>query len=295
MVRESYEQFVTDRDEDTFGGDIVAVASPATTLVLGYLLLTLVVGTAVGSLLYYNPELFGEQGYARLAGLVVLGLTAIGVLRLAIKYVVLLRTKYIVTEDSVRREYTLAYREEARELPLHMIRGVETSKSRMQALLGYATISFLAVGSNRGIGYVEFDNAAHPEKLQTAVLELLERQRERAVDDADRPAASAGPNAVTMSAADDGEAAQQRAANADAAGGAADATGAAAGTADAAAGTNGAADAGSEPDRASSDATGSGSVFGDDALADAESEASNSDDPRRPVSEADDGPTGGSK
>lgn len=180
MVRETYEQFVTDRDEDTFGGDIVAVASPATKLVLAYLILTVVVGGLVGAVLYQNPTLFGDKGYARIAGIVVLALTVIGTLRLGIKYIVLLRTKYIVTPDSVRREYQLAYREESRELPLHMIRGVELSKSRIQAFLGYATISFLAVGSNRGIGYVEFDNAADPEKLQAAVLELLENQREHA-------------------------------------------------------------------------------------------------------------------
>lgn len=266
MVRESYEQLVTDRDEDTFGGDIVAVASPATTLVLGYLLLTLVVGTAVGTVLYYNPELFGEQGYARLAGLVVLGLTAIGVLRLAIKYVVLVRTKYVVTDDSVRREYRLAYREEARELPLHMIRGVETSKSRLQALLGYATISFLAVGSNRGIGYVEFDNAATPEKLQSAVLELLERQRENATEDGSSGAASADAVTVASGGEDDasgndGVTGERRAASANATpssgGGRADATGA------------------RSPVDATDDA---------DAVGDAD------DDPRRPVSETDDGP-----
>ena len=64
-----------------------------------------------------------------------------------------------------------------------MIRGVELSKSRTQALLGFATISFLSVGTNRGIGYVEFDNAADPERLQSAVLELLEKQREQTLED----------------------------------------------------------------------------------------------------------------
>lgn len=192
MVRESYEEFVMDRQEDTFGGDIVAAASPATKIVVVYLGVTLVVGGILGTFLYSNPELFGKEGYARLAGLVVLGLTAIGLVRFAVKYVILLRTKYIVTDDSVRREYKLAYREESRELPLHMIRGVETSRSRLQALLGYATISFLAVGSNRGIGYVEFDNAANPEKLQTAILELMERQ----ADASEAPAAGSSGGAT---------------------------------------------------------------------------------------------------
>jgi len=176
------DSFVADRDEDTFGGEIVATASPATQIVLMYLVLTILVGGFVGAFLYQNPELFGEDGNARIAGLVVLGLTVIGATRLAIKYIVLYRTRYVVTEDSVRRQYHLAYREESRELPLHMIRGVELSKSRTQALLGFATISFLSVGSNRGIGYVEFDNAADPERLQNAVLELLEKQREQAVE-----------------------------------------------------------------------------------------------------------------
>lgn len=183
MTRDSNDEFVTDRDEDTFGGEIVTVGAPATTLVAGYLLLTIVVGVLVGTSLYTNPDLFGEDGYARLAGLLVYLLAFIGAIRLAIKYVVLMRTKYVVTPDSVRRTYKLAYREQSRELPLHMIRGVEITKSRMQAILGYATISFLAVGSNRGIGYIEFDNAANPESLQGAVLDLLERQRREATTD----------------------------------------------------------------------------------------------------------------
>jgi hypothetical protein len=194
MTEYSDERFVANRDEDTFGGDIVTVASPATQLVLGYLVLTVIVGGFVGAFLYQNPTLFGEGENARIAGLVVLGLTVIGAVRLAIKYVVLYRTKYIVTTDSVRRQYHLAYREESRELPLHMIRGVELSKSRLQSMLGFATISFLSVGSNRGIGYVEFDNAAEPERLQQAVLELLETQRERAIEETqsspDAPAAA---------------------------------------------------------------------------------------------------------
>lgn len=183
MTEDTDERFVANRDEDTFGGDIVTVASPATQLVLGYLVLTVIVGGFVGAFLYQNPTLFGEGENARIAGLVVLGLTVIGAIRLAIKYVVLYRTKYIVTTDSVRRQYHLAYREESRELPLHMIRGVELSKSRLQSMLGFATISFLSVGSNRGIGYVEFDNAAEPERLQQAVLELLETQREQAAEE----------------------------------------------------------------------------------------------------------------
>jgi uncharacterized membrane protein YgcG len=185
MSETDSDSFVADRDEDTFGGEIVATASPATQIVLIYLVLTVVVGGALGAYLYQNPMLFGENGNARIAGLVVLGLTVIGAIRLAIKYIVLYRTRYIVTADSVRRQYHLAYREESRELPLQMIRGVELSKSRTQALLGFATISFLSVGSNRGIGYVEFDNAADPERLQTAVLELLEKQREQALEEDD--------------------------------------------------------------------------------------------------------------
>jgi uncharacterized membrane protein YdbT with pleckstrin-like domain len=211
-----------DRDEDTFGGEIVAVVTPATQLVLAYLVLTLAIGGALGAYLYTNPDLFGDQGYARLTGLVVLGLTVIGVIRLAIKYVVLYRTKYIVTPDSVRRQYQLAYREESRELPLHMIRGVELSRGRLQALLGFATIRFLAVGSNRGIGYVEFDNAADPETLQTAVLELLENQPENApgtqTDDASPSSTTgAGTPAATATTSTQRNQGRQRTATTDAA------------------------------------------------------------------------------
>ncbi|WP_323675052.1 PH domain-containing protein [Halorubellus sp. PRR65] len=194
MTEDTDERFVANRDEDTFGGDVVTVASPATLLVLGYLVLTILVGGVLGAFLYQNPTLFGDGENARIAGLVVLGLTGIGAVRLLIRYIVLYRTKYVVTTDSVRRQYHLAYREESRELPLHMIRGVELSKSRLQALLGFATISFLSVGNNRGIGYVEFDNAAEPERLQQAVLELLETQREQATEESSDGATDATPS-----------------------------------------------------------------------------------------------------
>ncbi|NHN42487.1 PH domain-containing protein [Halorubellus sp. JP-L1] len=255
MTEDTHTKFLTDRDEDTFGGEDVAVGTPATTLVLGYLAVTVLVGGFVGTYLYSNPELFGEQGYARLAGLVVLALTVVGLVRLAIKYVVLHRTQYVVTSDSVRRQYRLAYREQSRELPLHMIRGVELSRSRTQALLGYGTISFLAVGSNRGIGYVEFDNAAEPERLQSAVLELLEKQRADAQGD--------GANA----AGGRRQAASANAATADSASTSAD------GTESAPASTV------TDADSAPND---SGDAFEDDPLSDA------GDDARRPVSGNDD-------
>ena len=47
--------FVADRDEDIFGGEIVATASPATPIVLIYLVLTILVGGLVGVFLYQNP------------------------------------------------------------------------------------------------------------------------------------------------------------------------------------------------------------------------------------------------
>jgi len=258
MTEDTHSTFLTDRDEDTFGGEDVAVGTPATTLVLAYIAVTLLVGGVVGTFLYSNPELFGERGYARLAGLVVLALTVVGLVRLAIAYVVLHRTQYIVTPDSVRRQYRLAYREQSRELPLHMIRGVELSRSRTQAALGYGTISFLAVGSNRGIGYVEFDNAADPEHLQSAVLELLENQRE---------AVQGYPSAATAASGRR----QPASANATGAGGrapAADATSSAAPTPSANAGSHG-----------------DGETFEDDPLSDAD------DDARRPVSGNDDSRT----
>jgi len=178
--------------------------------------------------------------------------------RYRITYVVLHRTQYIVTPDSVRRQYRLAYREQSRELPLPMIRGVELSRSRTQAALGYGTISFLAVGSNRGIGYVEFDNAADPEHLQSAVLELLENQRE---------AVQGYPSAATAASGRR----QPASANATGAGGrapAADATSSAAPTPSANAGSHG-----------------DGETFEDDPLSDAD------DDARRPVSGNDDSRT----
>ncbi|WP_435360808.1 PH domain-containing protein [Haloarchaeobius sp. DFWS5] len=191
--------------EHGLGSEILRTTTPSTKLVTIYMGVLAVVGLGLGVYFLTNPGALGEQGYGEIAGWVVLLLTVAGLVRLTVAYLVLQRTEYHVTTDSVRREYELFYSEQSRELPLSKIRGVELRRGRLQAMLGFGTVSFLAAGTNRSIGYIDFDNTDQPHELRATVLELLD-------DEPDRTPVSksttAGTNSEQESDAPRGEAAE---------------------------------------------------------------------------------------
>lgn len=131
-----------------------------------------------GILLYLmaNPELFGEKQLTDIVFWVIFLLLAAILLRFAIKMFVLTRTSYVVTADDIRREYALVYRRHARELPIEKIRGIQFNQSRIQSLLGFGTLSFLAGGTDQSLGFVEFENLKQPHEARERIRTLIARR-----------------------------------------------------------------------------------------------------------------------
>lgn len=133
-------------------------------------------GTFLGGLLAVGivasrPDLFGGPRVAEIVGNLLLLLTGIGVVRLLVQWYVLTRTRYVVSPEGVRREYTLLYRTWSRELPLSMIRSHELSRTRLQTLFGVGTVEFLSGSVAGSIGHVEFDHLPDPTGIREAVRE----------------------------------------------------------------------------------------------------------------------------
>lgn len=151
--------------------------TPSTKLVKLWLGFTLLVGLPVTGYLLAVPDAFGTEGFGGVAGIFAALLTTVGVGRYAVRWLVLRRTTYTVTEGNVRREYELLYRAFSRDLPLEMLRSVELSRSRTESLLGLGSVRMLTTGGSRSMGYLGFDNVTDPEELRDAIR----RQRESAV------------------------------------------------------------------------------------------------------------------
>jgi hypothetical protein len=145
---------------------------PSTMLAKLWLLFTLLVGLPLTGYLLTVEDAFGTEGFGGVAGVFVGILTLIGVVRYVVKWLVLRRTSYVVTDDAVRRQYELFYKTYSRELPLEMLRSIELSMSRSETMLGFGTVKFLSVGSNRSMGYVEFEAVQEPEDVRDLVRGL---------------------------------------------------------------------------------------------------------------------------
>jgi uncharacterized membrane protein YdbT with pleckstrin-like domain len=130
------------------------------------------VGLLVEAYLFTNPTLLGSPEATRI-GIYLLSLVAlIVVARLVVRVYLLTRYRYTITDEVLRWEYSLFYRARSRELPLSQLRGHESSRGRVQSALGFGTVRFLTGGTNRSLGFLEFEHVADPE----GVREVVRRQ-----------------------------------------------------------------------------------------------------------------------
>lgn len=187
-------------DNDDGADEPVHETTPSTKLVKLWLVVTILVGLPVAAYFLTVRDAFGTEGFGGVAGIFVGLLTIIGVGRYVVRWLVLRRTTYVVTETSVRREYDLLYRSFARELPLEMLRSVELSRSRTETVLALGTVRLLTTGASRSMGYLGFDNVTDPEGLRDIVREqrakLVESDHNRPVDEPAAPPAEPPKNAV---------------------------------------------------------------------------------------------------
>lgn len=104
--------------------------------------------------------------------------SAIGILvavisgRLIVKIVVLSRTKYTIRDDAFQREYELFHRSKSREIPVEKLRGHEFSQGRIQSLLGFGTVRLLTAGTNRSLGFIEFEHLNEPERVREIIRKI---------------------------------------------------------------------------------------------------------------------------
>lgn len=165
-------------DDDRPRHEAVFETSPTIRPVLIWFGIVFVIGTVVLSWLVANPEALGDRKLTEIVFWVAFLVVAAFLLRYVVKMFILTRTRYVVTNDDIRREFELIYRRHARELPMEKIRGMEFNQSRIQSVLGYGTLSFLAGGTNQSLGFVEFEHLIHPHDTRDRIRELISRRTE---------------------------------------------------------------------------------------------------------------------
>lgn len=152
--------------------------TPALKPTLLLIALTLFVGTVTVGYLVANPEtVAGDPGLTELVWNAVGVLVVLLLVRLVLRLYLLSRTTYVVDSDAVRREFSLLYRHESREVPLAQLRGHEFSQSRVQRLLGFGTVRMLTGGTNRSLGFVEFEDLPRPTRVRDLLRGLVAGDR----------------------------------------------------------------------------------------------------------------------
>lgn len=167
------EESTVEETRHVYAPEEVFETTPTIRPVLVWAGLTLFIGGAILAFIYANPTLLGDPRLTEIFYWAILLLVIATILRFAVKMFILTRTEYVVTPDDIRREYELLYRRKARELPLEKIRGIEYSQNRIQSLMGYGTLSFLAGGTNQSLGFVEFENLRDPDVARRRIRRFV--------------------------------------------------------------------------------------------------------------------------
>ena len=153
--------------------DIILETRPTLKPTLARLTVVLVAGIALVGYLFVKPTLLGPTERTEIAANLLILLTVVGAGRLAFELYLLTRTRYVITRESVRREYSLLYKTFSRELPLSKLRSHELHRSRIEAVLGVGTVGFLTGSIARSPAHLEFENVPHPEQVRQQVRRQL--------------------------------------------------------------------------------------------------------------------------
>jgi hypothetical protein len=133
----------------------------------------IVAGAAIIGYMFANPTLLGTTERTEIAANLFVILTLIGVARFGIRLYVLTRTRYVITADAVRREYSLLYKTFSRELPLGKVRSHELRRSRVETLFGIGSVAFLSGSVAQSPTHLQFENVPDPEGVRRAVRERI--------------------------------------------------------------------------------------------------------------------------
>ena len=148
---------------------VLTETTPTIKPVLIRLGLTIVIGFGALGIIFSVPSLFGstERASIVLRGAQVLILIA--VLKLLIEMLILLRTRYIVTTQAVRREFSLLGRTKVKEVPHGLIRSTEYSQSRVEYFLGVGSIVL-----NQGLGDLRLTAVSHYQQIYEQIRDRVE-------------------------------------------------------------------------------------------------------------------------
>lgn len=167
---------------DPSSEEILHTTAPLIRPVLGLMGTVAVVAAIVIGVLMADPSLVGGATLAEIVVNAVLLLATIILIRLAVRALVLWRTTYTIRADGFETAYELAYRSNARKIPVTQLRGQEFDQGRYQTLFDCATISLLTGGTNRSLGFVEFEHVPDPETVQRTVRRVRRAHEEAEAD-----------------------------------------------------------------------------------------------------------------
>ena len=153
--------------------EIVLETQPTLKPTILSLATVLVVGIAIVAYLFADPTLLGTTERTEIAANLVVLLTVVGAGRFLLRLYVLTRTRYVVTPDAVRREYSLLYKAFSRELPLSKVRSHELRRSRIETILGIGSVGFLTGSVSQSPTHLEFENVPHPDRVRRQVRDQL--------------------------------------------------------------------------------------------------------------------------
>jgi len=166
----------TDVQTDTTDGrqdEVVVETQPTLKPTAIAIAAVVLLGTGIIAYLYANPTLFGSVDRTEIALNLTAILMVIALVRLLLRLYVLTRTRYVLTTDAVRREYSLLYKSFSRELPLAKVRSHELRRNRTETLLGIGSVSFLTGSVAQSPAHLRFQNVPDPERIRKQVRERL--------------------------------------------------------------------------------------------------------------------------
>lgn len=164
-------------------GEVVYSTAPLLKPVLALVGATVLVGVVVVALLVAAPGLVGGTSIAELLLNATVVLVAVILLRLGATLLVLWRTTYTLRTDGFEKTYELAYRRNERRIPITQLRGQECTRSRFQSLFDCATVSLLTGGTNRSLGFVEFEHIPESDHVQQHIRDLRRQYEHRRGED----------------------------------------------------------------------------------------------------------------
>lgn len=126
-----------------------------------------------------NPDIVGGQEFAELLIYGILILASLLIIRLMIKLIVLVHTKYVIHEEGFKSQYELVYHKKSREIPVEQLRGREQERSRLETLTNCATIRLLTGGTDRSLGFIEFSSIPDAETVDEKITTVRRRYERR--------------------------------------------------------------------------------------------------------------------